>query len=198
MQIEPQITDDLKTGRADVTPPLPQIARLIPFLFYACLVGSILLSAAFFFRLNEATRFRDAWLAEERKSKQDLSKAQADRNALQAKAKRASDITVWAESARPLQPVVVEITRSIAPGTSISEISFNRSSTEPSQLRFGIKLEGASPTQLDRVLAQFTNRGFRAYSPEQKLARGQIDYQATLLWQPQLIEDTESPEEPTP
>jgi len=197
MQIEPQITDDLKTGRQEITPPLPQVARIIPFLFYACLVGSVLLSATFFFRLNEATRFRDAWLAEERKSKQDLSKATADRNFLQAKAKRASDISVWAESARPLQPIVVEITRSITPETSISEISFNRSSAEPSQLRFGIKLNGASPAQLDRVLAQFTNRGFRAYSPEQKLARGQIDYQATLLWQPQLM-DTESPEEPTP
>lgn len=184
MQIELTVIDDLKTERPDITAPLPQIARLVPVFFYLALLGAIVLSSVFFLRINEAQRRRDASSAEEKASRAELAKTKQQRSTLEAKAKRASDIMAWTETVRPLQPIVVGLTRSLGNEATISEISLNRRSDQINQLNFGIKLNGASVNQLDQMLAQFFDRGYRAYSPEQKLSRGQIDYQATLLWQP--------------
>ena len=195
MQIEQTVLDDFKTERADITPPLPQVARIVPLLFYISLIGSISLSALFFLKINDAKQKRDVSLAAETKRKKQLTSTRQERTALEARAKRASDIMVWTESVRPLQPIIVGVTRTLNSEATISELSLNRRADQQNQMTFGIKLNGASVTELDQLLAQFFDRGYRAYSPEQKLASGQIDYQATLLWQaPATSVESESPD----
>ncbi len=194
MIIEPQTLDDLKTERPDISPPLPQAARLVPLVFYAAFLGSAILLGLFALQIGQITQSRDQWLSDATRSKTELQQTKTQKTQLEAKAKRASDFLVWTESARPLQPLLVEIARSISPESSIAELSLNRSTENPGQLRFVVKLNGASTTQLDQVLAKLASHGFRPYSPEQKLSRGEIDYQATLIWQRNLT--SPEPEEP--
>lgn len=183
MLIEPRVIDDLKTTRVDIIPPLPAILRLVPLLFYALLIGCAILVGLFSLQLQQVTASRDAWAAQDRKFQRDISTAKAERGALENQTKRASDLMAWVETTRPIQPVVVGLTRVIGPDSSIQEISFSRSAENQNLLRFGIKLSGTSTAPLDSVLEHLGELGYRSYSPEQKLARGQIDYSATLLWQ---------------
>ena len=188
MTIEPRTLDDLKTERPEITPPLPQVARLVPLVFYVALFGTIVLFALFALRIGQISSSRDEWKADADRSRRELQATKAQRGQLEARAKRASDFLVWTESARPLQPLLVDIARSIRSDASIAELALSRSTENPGQLRFIVKLNGSNPAQLDRVLAMLAQHGFRPYSPEQKLSRGEIDYQATLIWQQGLQE----------
>lgn len=183
MLIESKVIDDLKTGRVDVTPPLPQVLRLVPLLFYALLVGCAILVALFSLHLRQVTASRDAWIEQDRRFQKDISQVRMERGLLEEQTKRASDLMAWVETTRPLQPIVVEITRKISSESSIQELSFSRSAENPKLLNFGIKISGTSTAPLDAVLEHLTELGYRTYSPEQKLARGQIDYSASILWQ---------------
>ncbi len=183
MVIEAKVLDDLKTPRLDVVPPLPLVFRLVPLLFYALLLGCAVLVALFSLQLRQVTASRDAWAAQARRFQKDIAAAKAERIALEGQTKRASDLMAWVETTRSLQPVVVSLTRAISPDASIQELSFTRSAENPNLLRFGIKLSGTSTAPLDGVLEKLAELGYRTYSPEQRLARGQIDYSAMLLWQ---------------
>jgi cell division protein FtsB len=188
MLIEPQVIDDLKTERPDVTPPLPLIARLVPILFYVSMIGSILLCGLFAFRLQEVAAARENYKAQERQSREQLQALRDSRQTLEARAKRASDLQVWTETARPLQPIIVELARSLDPDSTLAELRLTRATDNPRQLRFALKLNTNTVQLLDRMLQQLQARGYRSYTPEQRLARGEIDYQATLVWQnPSLL-----------
>lgn len=198
MLIDPQVIDDLKTERPDVMPPLPMVARLVPILFYVSLIGSILLCGLFAFRLQEVSAARENYKAQEKQSKEQLQALRQSRQNLEARAKRASDLQVWTETARPLQPIIVELARALDPDSSLAELRLTRAADNPRQLRFALKLNTNTVQLLDRILQQLQARGYRSYTPEQRLARGEIDYQATLVWQnPSLLqleeEATETP-----
>jgi cell division protein FtsB len=198
MLIDPQVIDDLKTERPDVMPPLPMVARLVPILFYVSLIGSILLCGLFAFRLQEVSAARENYKAQEKQSKEQLQTLRQSRQNLEARAKRASDLQVWTETARPLQPIIVELARALDPDSSLAELRLTRAADNPRQLRFALKLNTNTVQLLDRILQQLQARGYRSYTPEQRLARGEIDYQATLVWQnPSLLqleeEATETP-----
>jgi hypothetical protein len=97
-----------------------------------------------------------------------------------------------------LQPIIVELARALDPDSSLAELRLTRAADNPRQLRFALKLNTNTVQLLDRILQQLQARGYRSYTPEQRLARGEIDYQATLVWQnPSLLqleeEATETP-----
>lgn len=196
MMIEARVIDDLKTGRVDVVPPLPLLLRLVPLLFYALLVGCAILVLLFSLQLGQVTGSRDAWVDQDRRFQKDIATAKSERAVLEGQTKRASDLMGWVETTRSLQPVVVGLVRAVGPDASIQEISFSRSAENPNLLSFGIKLSGTSTAPLDLVLEHLAELGYRTYSPEQKLARGQIDYSATLLWQEPGSSPAEAPVTP--
>jgi cell division protein FtsB len=198
MLIDPQVIDDLKTERPDVIPPLPMVARLVPILFYVSLIGSILLCGLFAFRLQEVSAARENYKAQEKQSKEQLQALRQSRQNLEARAKRASDLQVWTETARPLQPIIVELARALDPDSSLAELRLTRAADNPRQLHFALKLNTNTVQLLDRILQQLQARGYRSYTPEQRLARGEIDYQATLVWQNQSLLQLEEEATETP
>jgi hypothetical protein len=190
-----KILDDLKTERPDITPPLPAIFRMIPLLFFLSFIGCILLVGLFAFRLKEVTSSRDQYLAAEKASRNDLQQTRSQVQALEGRAKRASDLQNWTESARPIQPVLVDLGRSIGEDTALTELRLTRNQDNPNQLRIGVRMNTTSMDDLDRLLVSLQKFGYRPYSPEQKFTRGEIDYQAMLIWQNPNLEPVPPTEE---
>ena len=183
MKIKRRIIDDLKTERADVTRSLPAYLRLVPILFYAVVLGGILLSAFFFFFCGTPQRHRSSGNPRSAGSKQALAEVQTRRGSIERRVRRASDVATWVEGARNLQPLVVALIRSMEPGSSIAELGLARNPATPTQIKLKLKLNTQGVRQLDAILGELSVRNFRTYNPNHTQARGEIDYEATLIYQ---------------
>jgi len=183
MQILAKSIDDLKTERKGVSPPLPPLFRLLPMLFYLTIAAAVGLNGIFFLRLSQEVQRKEASI--KRKSDYDaaLKNAQTERRDLEGEAKKASDIVSWVDTTRPLQPLVVEIARSIAPDSTLVELRLERDEDSPNQIKVSMRLNSDSTRQLDNTLEKISSQRYRTYSPQQTVNGQEIDYKATLLWQ---------------
>lgn len=183
MQLTAKEIDDFKTDRKDITPPLPVMLRLVPVLFYCSIGVAVILSSIFFIQYRLAVQKRDFHKENSGTIAAQVQAAKNDRLALEEKIRRATDIEAWVAGSRPLQPLVVEITRSMDKNSSIVDLRLDRDADAPSQLRLGLRLATDSTKQLDRTLEKVAEQDFRTFSPRQSLSRGELDYQATLVRQ---------------
>lgn len=183
MKLESRVIDDMKTERAEIAPPLPATFRLVPLGFFLSVAGTIILCGFFAWQLHEASASRDAWKAQTEETKQAHRATRAERRQLEEQAKRASDILAWVESSRGLQPLIVDIARSMEPESSLTQLSLVRDGNNATQVRLALRMNSQGLAQLDQTLESIFRKNYRAYSPQQTLARGEVDYQATLIWQ---------------
>jgi hypothetical protein len=183
MKIERRIIDDLKTERPDIAPSLPPLFRLVPVLFYASLAGGLALSAFFLVVLRNAASAEQTWKAETADLQRQLAGVQSSRTAVEKQARRASEVVAWVEGSRSLQPLVVAMIRSIDTSSSIAGLTLGRDPATPTQIKLSLKLNTQGSRQIDTTLAEISARNFRSYNPNQTQARGEIDYEATLIYQ---------------
>ncbi len=196
MQIAAEQIDDLKTDRKDIMAPLPMVFRLVPLLFYGAIAFAVIVSAVALWNAHVATQKRDAIRGKIASLKTEIAATKAGRAGLEAKIREAADLENWVLASMPLQPLVVEIIRSMAPSSSIVELSLERDANTPSQLRLGLRLNTNSDKQLDQTLAAIKDMDYREFSPTQTRVRGALDYKASLLWQnPHTKSKRQSPEE---
>lgn len=194
MQVSANQIDDFKTDRKDITPPLPVILRLVPLLFYCSIAVAVILSALFFLQFRLATEKRDFHLANARDFESQTTAARGKRTALEAQIKKAMDIENWVAGSRPVQPLLVDITRSMDPKSAILDLRVTRDADSPSQLSLAMRLSTASTKQLDRTLETLAAQEFRTFSPTQSFNKGELDYRATLVRQSRLGDRTATPE----
>ena len=178
--------DDFKTDRKDITPPLPVILRLVPLLFYCSIGLAIALSLVFLSQIRAASTKRDNSHAQEASLKVQTQETQNQRTALEAQIKKANAVENWITSSRPLQPLVVDIARSMGPKSSILDLRLDRIPELPSQLRLSLKLATDTTKQLDTTMEAIAKHKYRSFSPVQSLGRGELDYRATLVRQEQV------------
>lgn len=183
MKIERRIIDDLKTERPDVAPSLPAYLRLVPILFYATVMGGILLSAFFLLLLRNAAAAQGQWTSETARQKQALADVQAERDSVEQQARRASDVVAWVEGSRNIEPLVVAVIHSMDPASSIAELELTRDPAVPTQIKLGLKLNTQGTRQLDATLEKIVALNFRTYNPNQTQTRSETDYEATLIYQ---------------
>lgn len=182
MQIIAKSIDDFKTDRKGISPPLPIYLRLLPILFYLAIVATILLNGFFFVRFSQAGKSKEVEQVRDQQLQNEIQSTKKLRTDLEKEAKKASDILTWLDASRPLQPLVVEIARSMQPDSSIVELRLERDAENPAQIRFSIRLSSDDTRQLDLTLAKIANLRFRTFSPQQSMTKGEIDYKATLIW----------------
>lgn len=181
MQITDRHIDDFKSDRKDISPPLPMVLRLVPILFYCSIAVTVILSSIFFIQFRLAIQKRDSHKAQAGSLNAQTQESRNQRAALEAQIKKATDIQSWVESSRPLQPLAVEITRSMSPKSSIMDLLLSRSPEDPSQIRLAIKIATDSTKQLDLTMERISALEYRAFSPTRELGRGELDYKATLV-----------------
>jgi hypothetical protein len=183
MLIEPKVLHDLKTERPDVAPALPNYLRAVPAFFYGATLAGVVLSGFFLLKLQEASQSRDAWSAQTREYNRQVGALREERTAIEGQAKRASDVIAWVEGSRNLQPLVLAITRSMGSGSSILDLALDREAAAPHQIKLTLKLSTQGTRQLDHTLEQLYALNFRTFNPNQSQGKGEVDYQATLIWQ---------------
>lgn len=181
---EPRI-DDFKTDRKDITPPLPAVLRLVPLLFYCSIGISIALCSIFFIQFRMSVQKRDVHKAQTTTLNAKTQETRNERSALEAQIRKANDVQAWVSCSRPLQPLVVDIARSMGPKSSILDLRLERIPDAPSQIKLAMKLATDSTKQLDKTLESISKENYRTFSPVQSLGRGELDYRATLVRQEQ-------------
>lgn len=183
MQIAAAQIDDFKTDRKDIIPPLPMIFRLVPILFYCAIAFALVVGSVAFWNARVATQRRDTIRQKVEAVNGEIAQTKSSRAALEAQIREAADLESWVLASMPLQPLVVAIVRSISPNSSIVELTLERDSETPSQLRLGLRLNTDSDKQLDETLEAIKGMHYREFSPTQTRVRGDVDYKASLLWQ---------------
>jgi len=183
MQILADQIDDLKTDRKDISPPLPMVFRLVPILFYGAIAFSLIVGSVAFWNARVATQRRDAIKQKIAAVNAEIAQTKARRAELEGRIREATDLEAWVLASMPLQPLVVGIIRSMAPNSSIVELSLERDPETPSQLKLGLRLNSDSDKQLEETLAKIEKMHYREFSPTQTRVRGDLDYRASLLWQ---------------
>ncbi len=183
MLIQGHEIDDFKTDRKDILPPLPMVFRLVPIIFYCSLGFLAIIGSLAFIHSRVATAKRDAVLRNIATLKTDIEKSKAERAALEAKIRESTDLESWVLASMPLQPLVVNIIRSMGPQSSIVDLIIERDAETPSQLRMNLRLNTDSDKQLEQSLEVIRGMHYREFSPTQTRARGDLDYKASLLWQ---------------
>jgi hypothetical protein len=183
MQIHARYIDDFKTERKDIAPPLPGYLRLVPICFYLSVVAAILFNALILVQWSQANQAREASLKQDRELKAELEGVKKQRQQLEVEAKKATDLANWVEGSRPLQPLIVDIARSMEKDSSIVEMRLERAPDNASQVKLQLRLQTVNPRQLDQTLQTIANARFRTFSPQQSMERGEVEYKATLFWQ---------------
>lgn len=194
MQITERQIDDFKSDRKDIAPPLPVVLRLVPLLFYCSIAVAVILSSIFAIQFQLAVQKRDAHKAQSASLVTQSQDARTQRAALEAQIKKATDIQSWVASSRPLQPLLVEVTRSMGPRSSILDLRLDRDLDNPAQIKMGLRMGTDSTKQLDLTVEKIAALNYRAFSPTQTLGRGELDYKATLVNQDPLRQSEEAPQ----
>jgi len=183
MQITERQIDDFKSDRKDIAPPLPVVLRLVPLLFYCSIAVAIILSSIFAIQFQLAVQKRDNHKTATTSLATQTQDARNQRAALEAQIKKATDIQNWVASSLPLQPLILAITRSMGPRSSIVDLRLDREPDNPSQIKMNLSMGTDSTKQLDLTVEKIAALNYRAFSPTQTLGRGQLDYKATLVHQ---------------
>lgn len=194
MQISERQIDDFKSDRKDIAPPLPDILRLVPLLFYCSIAVAIILSSIYAIQFQMAVQKRDAHKSQTTTLATQTQEARTQRTALEAQIKKATDIQNWVASSRPIQPLLVEITRSMGPRSAIVDLRLDRDQDNPAQIKMGLRMGTDSTKQLDLTVEKISELNYRAFSPTQTLGRGELDYKATLVRQDPLRQNEEVPQ----
>jgi len=197
MQINARQIDDFKNDRKDITPPLPLVLRLVPILFYCSIAVTVILCSIFFIQFRVGIAKRDNHKAQTAVLNAQTQASRNERAALEAQIKKATDIQDWVQGSQPLQPLIVEITRSMGPKASLLEMRIDRSADDPAQLKLELQIGTDSTKQLDATMERIASLDFRAFSPTRELGRGLLDYKAMLVRRTaQQTEDSQAPKTP--
>lgn len=181
MQIDARKIDDFKTERKDLLPPLPTIFRLVPLLFYLSIVFFAVVGSVGVWHSRVAQERRVSLLGETAALQAEIEQTKAARVSLDDRTLEAMDLENWVLGSMPLQPLVVEIIRSVGTNSSIANLSLERDPETPSQLKLALTLRTDSDAQLDATLAAIRKLNYIDLSPTQSMVQGNLEYRATLL-----------------
>lgn len=183
MLIAARQIDDFKTDRKDISSPLPLPFRLVPILFYLSILFTVVVGSLALWHTKVASGQRDATLARIAGVKSSIDGTKAARSALEAQIREAMDLEKWVLASKPLQPLVIAIIRSMGPESNIVELRIERDTVTPSQLKIGLRMNTKSDRQLEETLKVIRALNYREVSPTQSRSQGELNYQATLVWQ---------------
>ena len=169
-----------------------------PFFRFALLCLILLLFAGgslAYLRDKSASDHRNAIAARVESLKREIAALRSERAALEEEVVESQDLEAWVLSSMPIQPLFVDIVRSMGPQSEIVELSIERDAEKPSQLRLSLELNTASDKQLDQTLAAIQRRNYRELNPMLTRIQGNLDYKASLVYEDPDASQWQTPEE---
>lgn len=165
-------------------PALPMNYRLISILFYLSLLFIGVVGSTALWHARAATQRYQSVVQQTSDLQKKIEQTKAFRSELEKNIREASDLENWVLGSMPLQPLVVQIIRSMNDAeTSIVDLGIERDPEMRSQLRLSLALKSESDKQIKRMLAAINDLNYREFSPAQTIVQGKIQYRASLRWQ---------------
>ncbi len=113
--------------------------------------------------------------------KKEIEGIKVERTILENEIREAADLEAWVLASTPLQPLVVNIIRSMGPQSEIVDFTLERDADTPSQLRIGLKLNTVSDKQIEQTLDVIRGLNYREFNQTLQRVQGRFDYKASLL-----------------
>jgi hypothetical protein len=183
MEKQNRICHELKTDRVDIAQPLPGALRVLPILFYFSIAATIALNALFAYQRINSEKSMNDWTQKAQAEEATKASVKKQKDAINLEVARANDVVEWINGAAPLQPLALEIARSMDQSKStISNLDLSRDNANPNQIRLKLDFSKGGQKQLDFTLERLQELGYRQFNAVQSQGdNGTSSYQATLI-----------------
>jgi hypothetical protein len=180
------ILHDLKNERADLTPPLPSIMTLLPFLFYAAVVGSIGLGALSVVATKKAMAAEEDAIFSEQQEQSQTGLIQTELAAITEEQNRAKEVEAWIQSTKPLMTMITSVINSVKTGNTLTSLRLSRTPENPQHVEMTLLINNGGSTQVEETRNALSKEGYQAFKEDTKTADrsnrlGDVTYSAVFV-----------------
>ena len=183
---KPLVIHDLKNDRSDLTPPLPAIMTVLPFLFYGTVVGSIALSALSIMATKKAIAAEEEFTIREQQEQSQTGLIQTELTSITDEQNRAKEVETWVRSTQPLMAMVTGVINSVKTGNTLTSLRLARTAENPEHVEMTLLINNGGSTQVEETRNALSKEGFQAFKEDTKTAErsnrmGDVTYSAVFV-----------------
>ena len=183
---KPLVIHDLKNDRADLSPPLPSIMTVLPFLFYGAVVGSIALGTLSVMATKKAISEEEDYTIREQQEQTQTGLIQTEMTAITDEQNRAKEVETWIRSTQPLMAMVTSVINSVKAGNTLTSLRLARTAENPEHVEMTLLINNGGSTQVEETRNALSKEGFQAFKEDTKTADrsnrlGDVTYSAVFV-----------------
>lgn len=183
---KPLVIHDLKNDRPDLTPPLPAIMTVLPFLFYGAVVGSIALAALSIMATKKAIAAEEDFTIREHQEQSQTGLIQTELTSITDEQNRAKEVESWVRSTQPLMAMVTGVINSVKTGNTLTSLRLARTPENPEHVEMTLLINNGGSTQVEETRNALSKEGFQAFKEDTKTAErsnrmGDVTYSAVFV-----------------
>jgi hypothetical protein len=167
---KPLIIHDLKNERPDLTPPLPGVMTVLPFIFYVTVVGSVALGAMSIMATKKATKATETAVASEGSEQAQSLLIQSELNAINEELSQAKEVESWVHSTQPLMNMLTSIINSVKTGNTLTSLQLARTPENPEHVEITLLVNNGGSAQVEETRNALGKEGFQAFREDTKSA----------------------------
>lgn len=183
---KPLVIHDLKNDRPDLTPPLPAIMTVLPFLFYGAVIGSIALASLSVMATKQAISAEEDYTSREQQEQSQTALIQTELAAITEEQNRAREVESWIRSTQPLMSMVTSVINSVKTGNTLTSLRLARTPENPEHVELTLLINNGGSTQVEETRGSLAKEGFQAFKEDTKTAdrsnrMGDVTYSAVFV-----------------
>ena len=183
---KPTVIHDLKNDRPDLTPPLPALMTVLPFLFYGAVAGSIALAALSMLATKNAIAAEELAVISEQQEQTQTNHIQTELAAITDEQNRAKEVESWIRSTQPLMTMVTSVINSVKAGNTLTSLRLARSVENAEHIDMTLLINNGGSTQVEETRNALSKEGLQAFKEDTKTADrsnrlGDVTYSAVFV-----------------
>lgn len=183
---KPTVIHDLKNDRPDLTPPLPALMTVLPFLFYGAVAGSIALAALSMLATKKAIAAEELAVISEQQEQTQTNYIQTELAAITDEQNRAKEVESWIRSTQPLMTMVTSVINSVKAGNTLTSLRLARSVENAEHIDMTLLINNGGSTQVEETRNALSKEGLQAFKEDTKTADrsnrlGDVTYSAVFV-----------------
>ena len=183
---KPTVIHDLKNDRPDLTPPLPALMTVLPFLFYGAVAGSIALAALSMLPTKKAIAAEELAVISEQQQQTQTNHIQTELAAITDEQNRAKEVESWIRSTQPLMTMVTSVINSVKAGNTLTSLRLARSVENAEHIDMTLLINNGGSTQVEETRNALSKEGLQAFKEDTKTADrsnrlGDVTYSAVFV-----------------
>ncbi len=169
---KPHVLHDLKNERADLTPPLPAILALLPFLFYGAVIGSVGLGAMSMIATKQAIAAEETARVREQEEQAQSAMIQTELTGITNEQSRAKEVETWVKSTQPLMTMITSVINSVKTGNTLTSLRLARTPENPEHVDMTLLINNGGSAQVEETRTALSREGYQAFREDTKTAGG--------------------------